>query len=1858
MRVVVVVVCCALAACLADPSLPDDVGSRTPCRASSDCPRDFVCPVVGDGLGATCLPTNRKACGNAVLDDGEACDDGNLLAADGCRPDCTAETCGDGVLDADETCDDGDESNDDACLASCAPNVCGDGFLLAGVEVCDDENTASGDGCRGDCGKVETCGDGVVDVGEACDGAPGCNPLLCALITCGDARVDTGEACDDGDDGAEDPADVCRANCTVRACGDQIVDVARGEVCDDGDTASGDGCSGACDKIETCGDGLTDVGEACDDGNTNDGDGCRGDCGKTEVCGDGARDFGEVCDDGNTGSGDGCRGDCAKIESCGDLVVDDGEACDDGNLLPNDGCEACRTTAWRARVVVGPGAAGPDALTTAFPSVGGLAVDRDGEVYVGADCRLSRLRADEGVVYAVAGTGVCGAVQLDGVPATESGVSDVDLVVADVDGDVFFETSNTIRRVDADGVVRTVAAITTVTGLALDGAGDVYVASVLSDYVERVDADGNRTAVAGNGTDTFSGEDVHPSQAGMNAVSLAFDAEQRLLIGGDDRIRRVTQVGTDDARITTIAGTGVAAAPVDGADALASPLASPRHVVVDRDGDVYFESADRIWRIDAEQKIRLVAGNGTNAVGPDLGVATAVPLREPGAIGVGPDGSVYFVEAGAFRVRRVRPDGMIETIAGTGVGAPFREGELGTGASFESTPRGLAVDGAGGVLFTDNERHQVRRLGPDGLVTLVAGVGEEGFAGDGESAVEARLRYPTDVAVDVDGRVLIADVVNNRVRRVELDGTIDTIAGDGSDVYDGDDGDALLAGLPSPSSVAADGAGRVYVASTSPGYVRVVETDGTIRAVLESSAPVRDLYVDSLDRLHLATDVGVLRIGPDGGIVPVIDNEDTGFGEPYGVAVDAAGDVYASYPTAASPVVRRAVVDGGVVEHLVHGGFGVPARGDGLPAADENDLSQIGRMLFDRAGRLVFEQGSGFGRIRLVEHDGTTRTIAGAIDPPGVGAGAAARLASARALVAIGPDAFVVPSTGTGRLWRVDVARGFVDVVLGRADGYDQGGFLGADPPAPLAALLQEPAGAAYDADARMLFVAERERRVLSVVVVADADDPSSWRARKWAGAEQATSTLEGALGDVRFFGPAGMAFDPGDRVLYVADRDGSCIRAVDVDEGQVTTYAGACGVRGFYGEGVDALDALFALPEALAIGADGSLYVADTGNDRVRRITPAGTTTTILGDGSESSSGDGAPASSYPVDGPAGLAVDARGDLFVSSSTTVRLLAADAAGVVDGSGPVLTIFGAPPREDPSARAARCLSGIAAPSDGRVFVVDACQGFLVDLVRAGAECGDGAPDVGESCDDGDLDDGDACTTTCTAPACGDGRVSAGEACDDGNATGGDGCSAACSVEGASGVVAEVHRAFPAPPSLGLLDRGAPAHVGVATTIAPAALGATPPFAARMHGLVAVPASGRWTFYVSSGAPARLAVDDVAVVDLDAADEGAAVLDLAAGAHPIELRAIVDDDAPATSVEWSGPGTPRAVVPASALRHVAPANEAVRATYAPGCRPATPGAGVVNGDFEAPVVDDVDALVGRGGDLGGWTVRSAVRVATTTWEPGSGLQSVRLSDGGAIARTVSSSPGAATTIQLCVSAGPSAAANAVDVVWGGVVVARVHAARTATATNMGWSTVNVRLPGGLTTGSTTELVLQAAAAGTNGPVVDAVSVCTGACGLAAPIPFLSEVADHATTTGASFVEIAARAGAHLDLRGWSLARYPNTGGPPVVVSLDAVATGDGVSTVAANGVSFAIAWGVGADGSGAVNGAGDDAVALVDPHGTIVDVYGVPGVDGTGQAWDYAGKSARRAADVTAGTTTWTATQWTIADVATATPGVR
>jgi DNA-binding CsgD family transcriptional regulator/sugar lactone lactonase YvrE len=282
-----------------------------------------------------------------------------------------------------------------------------------------------------------------------------------------------------------------------------------------------------------------------------------------------------------------------------------------------------------------------------------------------------------------------------------------------------------------------------------------------------------------------------------------------------------------------------------------------------------------------------VAGTGDRAFSPDGGQATASPLVRPLALAIGPDGEIYIAEGS--RIRGVRKDGRITTLAGTGTvgyggdGGPAAQARL-------NMPQGLAVDSAGDVYIADTLNHRVRRVDSDGTITTIAGTGEAGYSGDGNPGREARLDLPTGLAVGFGDSLFIADTGNNVIRQLASDGVIRTVAGTGEAGYRGDAGSALDAVLSAPAGLAFDGEGNLYIADALNQRVRRMDVNKQIQTVAGTGVPgyLGDGRPGIYAELNLPT------------------NPLAGIGQ--GLAVDSRGDVFIA--DALNHRVRRLDVKG------------------------------------------------------------------------------------------------------------------------------------------------------------------------------------------------------------------------------------------------------------------------------------------------------------------------------------------------------------------------------------------------------------------------------------------------------------------------------------------------------------------------------------------------------------------------------------------------------------------------------------------------------------------------------------------------------------------------------------------------------------------------------------------------------------------------------------------------------------------------------------------------------------------------------------------------------------------------------------
>jgi trimeric autotransporter adhesin len=613
--------------------------------------------------------------------------------------------------------------------------------------------------------------------------------------------------------------------------------------------------------------------------------------------------------------------------------------------------------------------------------------------------------------------------------------------------------------------------------------------------------------------------------------------------------------------------------------------------------------------------ISTIAGTGTAGYNGDLSAATGAQLSFPYGVAVDGAGNVYIADENNQRVRKVSAaTGVITTVAGTGVFGALGDGGPATSAQLRN-PSSVAVNAAGDLFIADQYSHRIRKvIAATGLITTVAGSGVAGFGGDGGQATAAQLQYPWGVTVDGAGNLFIADTNNHRIRKVTAaTGVITTVAGNGTAGYNGD-GLATGASLHNPRGVAVDGSGNVYISDQLNQRIRKVDPGTGIISTVAGT--------------------GTAGFSGEAGVATSATLYD-----PQGLAVDAAGNVYiADYYTAR---IRKLTIATGLLTTVAGSAYSATFGGDGgdATAAQLNGPTAVA---IDTTGNLYISDGANQ-RIRKVSVPTPTRLLS------------------------------TVAGTGTA--------------------GYNGDGLA-------TGSLLNYPDGVAVDAAGNVYIADQNNNRVRKVAF-------GTGLISTYAGTGVAGYTGEaGPATSARIYNPAGLAID-GSGNLYIADYYNSRIRKVTAATGVITTVAGN-GAYGFSGDGFAATAAQITYPSAVAVDGAGNLYIADTANNRIRKVTAvSGVITTVAGNGTAGVGGDGGLAPSAQLNGPQGIAVDGAGNLYIGDTSNQRVRKVTAA-----TGLISTFAGTGAYsysgEAGLATAAtfRYPSGVASDSSGNVYIAD------------------------------------------------------------------------------------------------------------------------------------------------------------------------------------------------------------------------------------------------------------------------------------------------------------------------------------------------------------------------------------------------------------------------------------------------------------------------------------------------------------------------------------------------------------------------
>jgi len=562
--------------------------------------------------------------------------------------------------------------------------------------------------------------------------------------------------------------------------------------------------------------------------------------------------------------------------------------------------------------------------------------------------------------------------------------------------------------------------------------------------------------------------------------------------------------------IATVAGSDNSG---DGGPAISAALGQPEGIVVASSGNIYFAdaAANRVRKIAPDGTIQTFAGTGTAGFSGDGGPATAAELNQPYGLAFDHFGNLYIADLGNARVRKITSDGVIHTIAGGGVLPATSQAQGGPATAAQlNEPRNVTIDGSGNVYISDFGANQVYAVSINGTLTLAAGNGVAGFSGDSSSALMAQINAPAGLTTDSNGALYIADSGNNRVRRV-LNGVIITVFN-----------------TTSPTGLAFDSKGTLYVAAS--GYF------GTASQQIPSIPSAVDVTVDTAGDLFATSGSLVLEIPSSGAVTTIAGSgASQNFGGdggpaasaqlnlPSSVAMDSSGNWYIA--DSANNRIRM-VNTAGIISTVSLG---------------TTQLSAPRGLAIDMFGNLLIAD-SGNNVVREVTPAGSVVTVAANLNHP----------------LAVATDAqgsAYIADSGNNRI--LEVTSSGASSTL---------------------AQINQPQALAVDASGNVLV----------------ADATQVWKVT----AGGAVSSLIPGLNS-----PSGIAV-ASDGSLLIANTGANTILQWTA-AGSLNIIAGT-GTAGFSGDGGPALAAELNAPAGIGIGQNGVLWIADSANNRIRSLTPA----------------------------------------------------------------------------------------------------------------------------------------------------------------------------------------------------------------------------------------------------------------------------------------------------------------------------------------------------------------------------------------------------------------------------------------------------------------------------------------------------------------------------------------------------------------------------------------------------------------------------------------------------------------------------
>jgi uncharacterized repeat protein (TIGR01451 family) len=706
-------------------------------------------------------------------------------------------------------------------------------------------------------------------------------------------------------------------------------------------------------------------------------------------------------------------------------------------------------------------------------------------------------------------------------------------------------------------------------------------------------------------------------------------------------------------------------------------------------------------RAQTPNTINTIVGGGVNPTSP-----TAAFITGPGGVVKDQISNNTYVAAPSLNlIYKISPQGQLSIYAGTGIAGFSGDGDPANAAKLDY-PKGLALDGSGNLFISDSYNNRIRRVDAvSGVITTYAGSGDQysglgffgGYAGDGGAAASALLNFPDGLIFDAKGDLFVADTNNNVVRMIDNSPAhiITTYAGNGTagtpGSANGDGGPAKNAQLKASYNamgLAMDAAGNLYIADSGDSVVRAVDT---------SANHIITTYAGSAN--HTFTFLG------DGGAANA-----AGLNTPFGVAVDSTGNLFIA--DTANARVRRVDASANHIISTVVGSASLclsysSGCGDG-GAPGSGLLNRPNTVFFDSSGNLYISD-LGTETIRMVS-PGPASTISTLAGGGSGGLGGAAT----SALLAL---PYTVASDGSGNLYVLD---GYSVIRYGSGSktlaAYAGNGIVGINfvpgngdnGPANQATFFT-PFALALDGSGN-LFVADGYTRVRRIDAVTKTITTIAGTSASCNPALNPACGDGGAATSATFVSILGLAADSQGN-LYISDSGSNRIRRVDAVSGIITNFAGT-GTAGDGGDSGPAASATLSSAQGIAFDPQNNLYVADTGNNVIRKIdnTPQHNISTYAFNGLPTFGGDGGATLGASMQAPAQVAVDANGNLFVGGGldNVVRRIDATDQSILTVAGDFHNLNGGFSGDGgPSTQALISNYGVAIDGQKNLYIADA-----------------------------------------------------------------------------------------------------------------------------------------------------------------------------------------------------------------------------------------------------------------------------------------------------------------------------------------------------------------------------------------------------------------------------------------------------------------------------------------------------------------------------------------------------------------------